>query len=341
MNSHKVIEASRFRSMQILLALFSAVFLAVVAYGYYHLLTNFGWFVALVGGVVIALIAWFLARVAGTADGGDRINWILIAPLFVISAAGVYNSMMVYLEGGQVLSDAASGAQKQFGALETAAGANLRTAGIAQRTNQINSLRDALFSEIRNPLNCGQGPEARRLIAELQRELPGFKPLSGGRDCAQNDSVIGDYRPRIAALVAAAPWNDAEVNDVLKKAAAAREQLAELRAEVSRNYSPERIHEVSSKLESHQSGFQDLRFRLGKEVDVSSIPDELPITAAQSLGNIYKLPALFLSRLDQASTYMYLLVAFGFDILLVYLFKLAAQNRVRRPAIAGAIAGAW
>jgi hypothetical protein len=38
---------------------------------------------------------------------------------------------------------------------------------------------------------------------------------------------------------------------------------------------------------------------------------------------------------------VYLLVALGFDLLLVYLFQLATRSRVRRPAIAAAIAGAW
>ena len=62
-NSFKSIEASRLRSVQILLALFSFIFIAVIAYGYYHLLTDFGWFVAILGGLIIATLAWFLARV--------------------------------------------------------------------------------------------------------------------------------------------------------------------------------------------------------------------------------------------------------------------------------------
>jgi hypothetical protein len=107
--------------MQVLLALFSILFVAIVAYGYYHLLTSFGWFIALVGGLLIAILAWYLARVAGTGDGGSSPNWILIIPLFLISAAGVYNSMMVYLEGGRVLSDATASAEQGFAKVESAA----------------------------------------------------------------------------------------------------------------------------------------------------------------------------------------------------------------------------
>lgn len=341
-NSQKSIQASRYRSIQVLVALFSVIFIIVIAYGYYHLLTGFGWFVALLVGLIIAAVAWFLARVAGTGEGGMKKNWVLIIPLFLISAAGVYNSLMVYLEGQQVLSDTASDAQRRFGMLETAANGQLESQGIARRINHVNSLRDALFSEIQNPLNCGQGPEARRVIAELQRELPEFKPLSSPvANCTQNEPVINDYKARIGTLVAGAPWNDATLNDVAAKAAQARTNLADLRSEITRSYTPESIRQIASIFEEQQTSYQDLLFRLGKKTDISSLPQELDVVSAQSLGNIYKLPALFFSRMDQASTFAYLLVALGFDLLLVYLFQLVAKNRVRRPAIAGAIAGAW
>lgn len=111
MSSQKEFQAGRHRAMQVLLAIFSAIFVAVVAYGYYHLLLGMGWFIALVGGVLIAALAWFFAKVAGTGEGGLKKNWILFIPLFLISAAGVYNSMMVNFEGGQVLADAAADSQ--------------------------------------------------------------------------------------------------------------------------------------------------------------------------------------------------------------------------------------
>lgn len=69
-SSQKQSQDRRHRAMQVLLALFSFIFVTIVAYGYYHLLTDFGWFIAFVLGVVIAAIAWLLARVAGTGEGG-------------------------------------------------------------------------------------------------------------------------------------------------------------------------------------------------------------------------------------------------------------------------------
>tara|TARA_R110000822_G_scaffold37204_2_gene104315 strand:- start:59 stop:1084 length:1026 start_codon:yes stop_codon:yes gene_type:complete len=339
--SQRAEQENRHRSTQVLLALFSIIFIAVITYGYYHLLLSFGWFIAFVGGLLIASIAWYLARVAGTSPGGMKASWLLIIPLFVISAAGVYNSMMVFLEGEQVLADTASIAQNRFSGLESAANRQLTADGVVERKNKVNSLRDALISEIKNPLNCGQGPEARRLIAELKRALPEFEPLSGARNCEQNEAVINDYNERIDALISRAPWNNPELNVVVNQAGAARSELGKLRKEVSRSYSANDIAQISSIFEGFQTDYQDLLQRLGKEADIEDLPDGLDIVAAQSLGNVYRLPALVLNRLDEASTYVYLLVALGFDLLLVYLFQIANLSRARRPAIASPISGAW
>ena len=245
-------------------------------------------------------------------------------------------------EGAQVLSDTASEAQVQFGKLEAAANAELKAKGVSAKANRVASLRDALFSEIDNPVNCGQGPEAQRLMDELKRELPEFKPLSSPtKNCTQNEKIISDYKGRIDNLVARAPWNNADLSNVSTKASKAREELADLRSEISKSYSPNSIRQIASVFEGHQTNYQDLIFQLGKQTDTDKLEPDLSIVAAQSLGNVYKLPALFLSRLDEASTYVYLLMALCFDLFLVYLYGLAKKNRVRKRAIAGPLAGAW
>lgn len=341
MTSRNAEQANRHRSIQILLAISSVIFIALIAYGYYHLLISFGWLIAFVGGGLMAGLAWYLAKVAGTSEGGVAKNLILVIPLFVISAAGIYNSMMVFLEGEQVLADTASGAQANFSQVETVARRQLVVEGATERANQINSNRDALISEINNPLNCGQGPEARRLIEELQRQLPEFQPLSGARNCDQNAAVIKDYNDRIDTLITRASWNNSELNAVVTGAANARGKLGELQQDISRNYSANDISQIRSIFEGFQTQYQDLLVRLGRQTDIEGLPERLDITAAQSLGNVYRLPALFVKRLDEASTWVYLLIALGIDLFLAYLFQLAARTRVRKAAIAGPIAGAW
>lgn len=250
--------------------------------------------------------------------------------------------MMVFLEGGQVLTDAAANSQQSFARIENAAKIQLDAKRITGRINKVTSLSDALFSEIKNPVNCGQGPEARRLIGELQRELPDFKPLSSnGNSCSHNDSILEDYRARLATLTARAPWNDAELNSIANDAGKDRATLTGLQLELSRSYTPGNLHQIRGILEGLQTEYQELLQRLSQKTNTADFPQRLDIVGAQSLGNVYKLPALFFSRIGEVSTFVYLLIAFGFDILLVYLFQLATRHRVKTHAIDGAITGAW
>ncbi len=342
MESGKTQQVAIFRSMQVLLLVFSLIFFFIIAYGYYNLLLGSGVFLAFVGGTVMAVLAWYLARVIGTSPGGLKVNWVLFIPLLIISAAGVYNSMMVYLEGGRILSETATSAQERFANIERLAETGLSDSGATTKLARVNSLSEALFSEIRNPLDCGQGPEARRLIAELQRELPGFHPLSARRrDCAQNEAVIEDYRSRIAALVSRASWNNSDLRAVISASQSARNTLDEIRSNVTTNYSPVILKPSLNELEAQDVLYRDLRFRLAKQVDVKVLPSGLHLSEAQSLGNAFKLPALFIERLDEAATYVYLAIAVGFDYLMVYLFELVAANRRRRKATPVAVGGAW
>jgi len=141
--------------MQVLLFVFSLIFFAIIAYGYFYLFIRSGAFLAFVGCLIMAVFAWYLAQIIGTSRGGLRKHWVLLIPLFIVSAAGVYNSLMLYLEGGQIITDAASESQAQFATLQTAAERHLAETGATARTNRVRTLSEGLFSEIRNPVNCG------------------------------------------------------------------------------------------------------------------------------------------------------------------------------------------
>ena len=333
-------QLDRYRSIQMTIAVFSIIFFIAVAFGYFSLLQDFGVFFALVGSGLIAGLAWLLARVAGT---GERTNWALVAPLFIISAAGIFNTMMVYVAGDDVMKDATASAQRDFARVDNAASAELRSLGIAQKVNNVENLRLALESELSNKLNCGQGPEARRIISELQRELPKFRQLSGsGSNCKNVEYMITDYKNKIDGLVEKANWNDPELSSIQKTAKSSTKQLAALQLEIMRDFSPTSdIRKIRGVLESKQPEYQDLVSRLEKRATVKDIAQELDIKGAQSLGNVYKLPTLFFSRAGEFSTYVYLMMALGFDLFLVYLFRLARKSRVRVPEVDDAIVGAW
>ncbi len=342
MSSTKAEQSSRYQTFQILLLVFSFIFFFIIAYGYYNLLLNAGVFLAVVGGALIAVFAWYLARAIGTSPKGARGIWILFIPLLIISAAGVYNTLMLYLEGSRIIVDATTDSQEQFDALDAAAGEALEQSGATAKRARIETLADALYREIRNPLKCGQGPVAGRLIGELQRELQGFTALSTrAGDCSQNDQVIADYQERITGLLDRAAWNNPDLNAIQNESKAARDTLGELRSTATTGYSPASLQSSLVAFDELDTQYRDLRSKLSRHASVREIDEGLHISEVQSLGNVAKLPALFLERLDEVSTYAYLGAAVGFDLLMVFLFQLVTANKVRRYTTANDLPGAW
>jgi hypothetical protein len=340
--SNKAEQTGAYRSMQILLLVFSVIFFFIIAYGYYNLFSKSGIFLALIAGCMMAIFAWFLARVIGMSPGGFRKYWVLFIPLMAISSAGVYNSFMLYLEGSQIMADTANDSIGQYGTLQKTAESTLAQSGATAKINKVRTISDALFSEIRNPVNCGQGPEAQRLIQDLQAELPGFKALSNPvKNCSKNEDVIADYRDRIGELVSRAPWNNPDLQDVVSSSTKSRSTLDELRSSVTTNYDPISLPRTLSSFEEQDANYRNLRFKLSRYTDVTSIDPGLHISEVQSLGNAFKLPALFLERTGRPATWAYLLIAVGFDILMVYLFELVASNRTNRRMRKDTIGSAW
>lgn len=293
MNSQQEIKLSRYRGIQILLALFSFVFFAIISYGYYHLLIGSGWFIALIGGAVIALVAWFLGRWIGTTPGGpwaNKANYFLMLFLLAISSAGVFNSMMVYMEGEKILVDTATESQVNFATLETAARSQLKASGAEAKLGTINGLREALFSEIRSPRNCGEGPAARQIMDTLRRELPGFIPLSGsGRNCDRDEEVVADYNKRIDSLLAGAPWNNANLVAVATVARDESAKLEKIRTDVATSYSPERLKQYVSMFLTSDGVYRKAVGDLAKDAKIEGIAPSLPLESAQYLGNVYKI----------------------------------------------------
>lgn len=324
MTRNRAEQTSRYRSLQVLLFVFSLIFFAIIAYGYFNLFLRSSIFIALAAAIVVAVFAWYLARNIGH-NGGIRKNLVMFFMLLVVSAAGVYNSLMLYLEGDRILADTASEAQGQFGELRGVAETALAGSGATQRANQIRTTSEALYAEIRNPLNCGQGPEARRLVAELQRQLPGFVPTSNpAQNCERNEEIIADYRQRIDTLVARASWNNPDLANVIAQSTAAEQKLGEVRAELTGGYNPLVLPRILGELDAQNASYQALRLQLSRHADVRELAAGLHISEAQSLGNAFKLPALFIERADQPVTWIYLLIAFCFDYFMVHCFMQVA-----------------
>lgn len=335
MSSTRADQAGRHRVIQTIVALYSFIFFGVIAYGYFYLVSA-GVLPALLIAGTMAFLAWFLAKFIGQSDTGIRGHVPAFALLLIISATGVFNSAMVRFEGDRIVSESASDAQDRFAALKRLAGQTL--AKDVDDYNEIVGLQNALVSELRNPMNCGQGAEARRILGELQRKLPGFRPLSvGGDKCARIDKVVAEYQEKIGELLKA-KYPDFSI---IAEATDAQRALRTLQAQATTDYDPTIIRSAKGVLTKQNDLYRDLHAKLeqlGGQVD--RIPAQLDSSEVQDLGDATKLPSLFLDRLDKPSTYVYLALAVFFDWLMIYFFQQARQNRARRPSAAPSLSGA-
>lgn len=271
-------------------------------------------------------------------------------PLFIllllISAVGVFNSLMLNLEGRRIFSEAIENSIDRFTTLESAAGKALVQRGVTERMARVQELESALIREINNPLNCGQGPEARRIIQELKKELPGFMPLSStGVDCSKNAEVIKDYQTRIGELLNGASWNNPDLNAVRESTAAAKARLQKLSTSAGTMMAPGLLSQISPDLQNINVAYRGDRERLSRQaIDVSALPEQLHLREVNSLGEWSQLLNLIVDRLDTITTYLYIALAFLFDWMMVYLFGLVRTSRPGRsyavPAT-GTLRKAW
>jgi hypothetical protein len=334
------------RTSQIITALYSIIFLTAIWFGYY-LLFQKSILLALVLATVLALTAWFLARYIGSEENGIRRFAPLFAMLLVISAVGVFNSLMLNLEGRNIFGETIDDSIDRFTLIESASSKALAARGVAEHVNKVRDLESALVREIVNPLNCGQGPEAHRLIGELQNELPGFVPLSSTSriDCSKNDQVIADYRSRIRELVDSAPWNVPDLFAVLHDAANQKSALQKLSTASAGMFAPALLRIAAPKLQAADVAYRADREKLARQdVDVSQLPSKLGLEQINSLGEWSQLLNLIIDRLNKISTYLYIALAVCFDWGMVYLFGLIRQSRPRKNhtgALGRTLRGAW
>lgn len=334
------------RTSQIITGLYSIIFLTTIWFGYY-LLFQKSILLALVLATVFALTAWFLARYIGSEDDGIRRFAPLFALLLTISAVGVFNSLMLNLEGRKIFGETIEDSIDRFTLIESASSKALTARGVGAHVNKVRELESALLREIENPLNCGQGPEAHRIIRELQGELPGFVPLSstGGVDCSKNDQVITDYRSRIGELIDGAGWNVPDLVAVRQDAVTQKSALQKLSTASAGMFAPGLLRIAAPQLQAADVVFRADREKLSRQdVDVSQLPSKLGLEEINSLGEWSQLLNLIIDRLNKISTYLYLALAVFFDWMMVYLFGLIRRSRPRKSQAArrsGALRGAW
>lgn len=343
MGSQRASARKNFAVLGTIAIIVSMLFFLLIFTGYF-LLFRSNLFIAISAGLFFGIIAVLIAYWLGMQEGGIRRYFPYFIFLLAISALGVFNSLMLNFEGRYIFMEAIEESQKDFQQLDQLAKQQLEQNGLGVRLARIEALKGALLSEINNPLNCGQGSEARRLIAELQRELPGFVPLSAaGIDCSKNDEVIKNYSDKIAGLIEKASWNEPELVAASNSATAARSQLRELYGESSGSFGEKLLSEVKPRLEGLDDEYRRIYMELEARKAVSQdTPTALPLLAVQTLGEPSQVFALVAARILHFTTWFYFALAIALDWFMTYLWSTVRESRTNRgPINRKATGSAW
>jgi hypothetical protein len=336
-------EVGDLKTFQAVCLIFSILFLFVVGNGYYNLfLTKIGSY-ALVVALLLSALAWLLAKLIGTNKGKILGNLPLFFLLLIISSVGVFNAMMLNLEGKMIYTEAIDDAKIQFVTLRTAS-KELITEEILQKISAINDKKEKFLDEVKNPLNCGQGPVAIQRAQELKALLPAFQMLSnpaGSKSCdktpiGEDSPVIVSYRSSIDALLYNHPdlvkarykENKEFISKIDSESETAQEQLKDLETYVNsgdsllkdNHFNGKLVKSARGKLEDITTNYANLAVELKNYAPKAELQMNLNITDVRSLGEWSQLANLILDRLDKPSTYVYFGLSVFFDWILIYLF---------------------
>lgn len=336
-------EAREFQALGVGLVLYSLLFVTLLAYGWYHLIGAsvhplLSWLVAL----VMAILAWTLAKIVGASERGISANKGFFTALLLLSAVGVFNTLMIRLEGKAIFGEAIDRAVAQYSALPAQVRLHTEDREAAALRSRVESLRTQLAQEIANPRNCGEGPEAAKLLARLKDELPGFVRYSGtSRDCSGDAGLLRMYDEQIRTLLYGSPVflrGNVRRAEALRReveATVPRElaRLEQLRKDV--NAGIDLVGAARPRLEESASTYRRLTQTLATSIPALRaqrvLAPELDIDTVRDLGEWGHLLPLLLARLDRPQTWLYLALAVYLDWLLVQLFARLAAHRRRMP----------
>jgi len=307
----------------------SLIYVAIMIHGYFNM------FVSTVGSAVaavaiamsITLLAWLLAKLIAM-HGGVKGNFALFIPLVMVSAAGIFNSMMLSTQGETIFREAVDEADGSFRTIELESARLLQNSEAENIIGRVRNLETAFVQEMRNPVNCGHGAAAGKTFAELKSILPQLTILSGNKDCSSIERVIPLYQQQIEDGLGKHP-----VVLRYKSIYQARAEIKELAAngaedtkralaaiESGSNY----IIHVKPILEKisreYKNTAQLLKDNLSPE-QARQVKQELNFDAVRSVGDVVKFPKLIVSRLNDVLMYFILIFSVCIDWFLVYLMR--------------------
>lgn len=327
------------RFITYVVGLYSLLFVASLAFGYYLLFSSAAKWLAASLGVVIALLAWNLGRLIARMEGGIRAHAPMFALLLLISAVGIFNSLFLNLESRTIFTQRIDAIEGQFRELLKRGPRPYDSLpeDVKREWSQARNLGTALVDEIVNQNNCGQGPRAQAIITDLQRIIP-FVPLSVRASGCVNSEEIADRYRMVTIPNALQNSRQNQQHKILDREKAggritegARKALASLSEQkrlAGRATAVGLIQDVKPQLETQAETFDQLKTELAQYApsDAEAVP-AINLSDVRALGEWSQLVSLVASRFDKATTYVYCAMAVFADWMLVYLYALSYQQR--------------
>lgn len=260
------------------------------------------------------------------------------AVLLVISALGTMNTLFMQTQQSGVLGDSISKTRNDLLLLKSKIEEKLATPEFDSRRNEIDQLFANFEKELKNPANCGFGAQSMKQFQKIQILLPKLEPLSLGSGACKNvDALIAGYRDTVSQL------RDNSADAKTKKLLENRISMA-----ASIDQTIEHIEEMKSKMQSLDKGVAlpvltsawNTYAEILKNAELLSgssfgLPSEIDDKNIQGMGQITQIFPLLISQFDNPVTYVIILAAVIFDILLIEFFArhLHASVVIREESI--------
>jgi hypothetical protein len=315
---------------------YSAVFLAVLGYGYYYLFSGVGpagWLLT----TILPLVAWGIAKIIGTSPEGIRGHIPFFLLLLTLSAAGVFNALMLHLEGPLIFKETVDSASARYAQID-AARERMRYPDGEETQRRERAARRNFLEELVNSQNCGEGKAAHDRLEELQEIFRDLRELSNppagctGRGDPQIDRRVREYSSKIDEFEKQAAWQQ-QLQQAEALRARAQTEVVDYQGRLSKlatsiNAGESLLPLGLTELESIAADYRSLAAAIARDFPALAITPELDLAAVRGLGQWSQIANLLKARADRPQTYVYLFVAVFADWMLIYQFGLLSHSLV-------------
>jgi hypothetical protein len=291
-----------------------------------------GFAIAIAGVVLGKAVAAERIRLTSELSPMFKHTWKgYFAVLLLISALGTMNTFFMQTQQGTVLGDTISKTRNHLQQLKFKVGERLATPAYDESRVDIAQIFANFEKELRNPANCGFGAQSNKRFLELQQVLPKLKPLALGSGACQNvDALIEGYKDTVNRLMDNLPdpatknryTQRLALTAQIEKAITNIEELKVKNANLDKSAAMPLLVESWN---TYAKTLQEAELLSGVSF---GLPAEIADKNILGMGHITQILPLLLSQLDNPATYLIILAAIFFDVLLIDFFSRHLHGRV-------------